>query len=404
MEQVEFLDDLTVRRRVSVDFELPSNEPNRVIANRAMDLVPLALLQKAPLVGFDLRDESGASIPLLTRQQNAFVSWSLLAAVGEVAARLGGFPLPLPAEVLTDLHRITFERPELAAQALRRFVKPGRRATKSLRRALMRDEVFATLADALVANFLLLVLVEHNPSQRRVMKFSYIEPLPWPPLSWSLKEWKRLNWMIRIRLGWEPVPLDFAVPSLNEAGAFHFEVAAPRGLVVQSAEVVEDETGYVVTEVSGPAGPKVHLYVPTEEYWDLSSAWVWLQPNLPGLIRASYLFALGVAMLLLALAVRGPTVPENPASTLLLAVPGFVGLFIARPGEHLLTSRALLGFRGVVAVLGLLPFAGAAGLVLGAKGTSERVMWWVLAGMALGLTSIIRKTRSAAKDVTYGAG
>jgi hypothetical protein len=225
VEQVEFIDDRSVRRRVSVDFELPENEPSRQINWTPMDLVPLALLRKQPLVGFDLHDEAGLSIPLFTRQQNAFVAWSLLAAVGEAAARNGGFPLPLPLDVLSDLRLISSERPTQAARALRTFIKPGRRESKPLRRALMRDEVFSSLAEALTDNFLLLVLVEHGESTRRIFKFSYVEPLPWPPFRLLFRQDPRgLVWLTRLRLGLTPIPLDFEVPSINEAGSFHFEV------------------------------------------------------------------------------------------------------------------------------------------------------------------------------------
>lgn len=73
MESVEFIDDTWLRRRVSVDFELPPFTRNAAYRGQgasAIFLAPLALLAKRVLRHFDVRDETGRPLPMLTRDQN----------------------------------------------------------------------------------------------------------------------------------------------------------------------------------------------------------------------------------------------------------------------------------------------------------------------------------------------
>lgn len=400
VEQVDFVDDRSVRRRVSVDFELPMNLSQTLIGGQPHCLVPLAILRKEPLVGFDLHDEAGGSIPLLTREQNSFASWSLMVAIGEAAARNGGHTLPLPLDVLADLRTLVTEVGDQPLKALRSFTKPGRRETKPLRRALMRDEVFRNYVEALAENFLLFVLVPHELSIRRVIKFSYVEPLPWPHLEFRPWNRRRLAWLLRTRLGLSGVPLDFEVPAINQAGSYHFEIEAPRGLVVESIELADDETGNVIAEDLHPQTSRVHIYAARPESVRHPKVWVWLQPAVSGLIRTSALFVVGVACLLVALASRAEDLRTGTAMTLLLAIPSFLAIFIVRPGEHLLASRVLLGIRSVVVALGTLPLIGAAGLVLGFSESFEIWMWRIVGLLGVGFAWIVAKSYAAAKAIT----
>jgi hypothetical protein len=80
--RVETLTVLTheqVRRHVSVDFTLPMEHRESLrLPGEDEFAVPLAWLRKRPLVHFDLRNEEGHSIPLLTAEQNAAIDRELL--------------------------------------------------------------------------------------------------------------------------------------------------------------------------------------------------------------------------------------------------------------------------------------------------------------------------------------
>jgi hypothetical protein len=69
-------------------------------------------------------------------------------------------------------------------------------------------------------------------------------------------------------------------------------------------------------------------------------------------------------------------------STLLVAIPGLLAVYLARPGEHVLASRLLVGTRIVVAMAGILSFAAAGSLIVLAPGRLQAIVWLAIAGLA----------------------
>ena len=57
------------RRRVSVDFTLTEQQRKGLAVSEGV-IVPISVLTKEPRRNFDLRDEGGAAIPVLGRQEN----------------------------------------------------------------------------------------------------------------------------------------------------------------------------------------------------------------------------------------------------------------------------------------------------------------------------------------------
>lgn len=70
VETVRFLDADTVSRNVSVDFISPQVPTFLARTNEDVTFVPLGTLLKRELVSFDLRDEEGRPMPLLSGRQN----------------------------------------------------------------------------------------------------------------------------------------------------------------------------------------------------------------------------------------------------------------------------------------------------------------------------------------------
>lgn len=88
VETVSFVSPDTNRRRVTIDFSLPdyTDEGFETDGDPTVCLTPLTLLRKRPLTNFDFCDESGASLPLVTKQRNGALSAALLAGLAASSA------------------------------------------------------------------------------------------------------------------------------------------------------------------------------------------------------------------------------------------------------------------------------------------------------------------------------
>jgi hypothetical protein len=138
VESLDFVDERTLRRRVSVDFELP---PQAVCveatASSQCFAIPLGLFRKGVLRRFDALDESDRSLPLLTRSQTAEIGARLLVSVAIVALQDAGYDRELEPEVVADLREvaISFDR-RAGEDLLDRFWEAERR--------LIEAEIFVT--------------------------------------------------------------------------------------------------------------------------------------------------------------------------------------------------------------------------------------------------------------------
>src|SRR5207248_6685635 len=85
VENIDFLDERTVRRRVSVDFAAP---PEAVAFlrddGRRVRILPLALMRRKSLINFDLRDEENRPISLLGLRQNQAITLAVARAWADV--------------------------------------------------------------------------------------------------------------------------------------------------------------------------------------------------------------------------------------------------------------------------------------------------------------------------------
>ena len=326
--------------------------------------VPLGFLLKQPLRNFDLRDEAGASLPLLTKEQNAVSAFTALLTYADALA--GPY---LSAQVVDHLRTIATGDLDAAGDALSSF----RSGVSPLHRDLMGDSVFEQLATTLAHNFILLVPL-HAEEGRRVVKFSYVEPLLWP-------ERDRASFLST--LGWIPTPLEFETPAIGEAKSYHFEFTAPPGLgIVRSRMDVEDD-GQPETVYEDPEPlTETHLYVSDRRPQERGRAHVWLEPFRSGLVRVSTAAVLVNSLILTLAYFRLDEVAKAATASLLVAIPGLISAFISRPGEHAVATQMLFGVRAVVGASGLVVFLAGLSLIGGFATESLRIIWrpLVLAG------------------------
>ncbi|MGH2808575.1 MAG: hypothetical protein ACRDKT_15020 [Actinomycetota bacterium] len=372
VEKVTFVDQHSLKRRVSVDLTLPGSD---VIIIEKLPFVPVAFLDKRVLIDFDARDEAGSSVPVLTKQENSRIAWAALARAAEHS--LPGGLADLDEQTLQDLRMIVGGGPARALQALERI---ERRASVhgEAAVALMKSWAFRSLAYDLATRFLLFLAIDDEPGARRVLKFSYVTPLQEPT---DLRS--RLR-RVASQFGWIPAEFDVAVPAIGEASSYHCEFAPPAELEVVASELMVETVDEIYVNQGDTAGPRAHVYigqeVPTSEGW----LTVWLRAPRTGLLRAAFVVT-GVTLLLIVFFLdekRITQIESNQPVAILLTIPALVSSFIVRPGEHGLATTLLTGIRLAVGLSGLSALAGAAFLVAQVSDGALLNSWRVLAAIA----------------------
>jgi hypothetical protein len=345
-------------------------------------------LGKRPLVNFDLRDEAGASLAVLTKEENGFAAWSALARIGQhEAQRAFGIKKKLPPEILSDLKVVAGGSKARAMEALQRLggdVDPG------LRTELQSSPFFMDFASSLAQAFLLLTPTRDPAGAPRIAKFSYAQPLELPPET----RWQRFAGQVGVRAA----EYGFRIPAIGESESYHFEFACPPGLAIAAAELVVFEDGgsgddeersqeeateeFDVDAYSAQlVGSLAHVYVSGKSAEFVGIARVWLTFPTEGLLRAGLAVgALGAGIFLFFLwGDRIQQIKGNAPAALLLAIPSLVAAFLVRPGEHGMATNLLTGLRAEVAAAGATAYVGAIVVIGGVEGAALINTWRILA-------------------------
>jgi hypothetical protein len=199
VETIGVEDPTTYRRSVSVDFTLPIGTPTPLSSARGIPLypVPLALLRKRRLRRFDLRDEADRTLPLMTARKNGAVAAGVLQAAARIFVEdkvAAVHSQQLPPEVLDDFWVIANAAPSEADEiweSLSVVRNNGDAAAAAWRSSLTVNEPFMALARDLSRNFLVIVPLDVNPGERRVLKFAYDEPQRAPDRVGFIRRWQK---------------------------------------------------------------------------------------------------------------------------------------------------------------------------------------------------------------------
>jgi hypothetical protein len=112
VESIEFVDDRTIRRRVSVDYTVPHAA---VMLRRAdgtvVRVLPLALMRRKSIINFDFRDHDGRPMPLPGLRENQALTLSAVRASAATLLEDRGVSVPdwpaLPGDLGTLLDPAT---------------------------------------------------------------------------------------------------------------------------------------------------------------------------------------------------------------------------------------------------------------------------------------------------------
>ena len=336
--------------------------------------MPLSLLRKGALTAFDLRDEAGASLPLLTRRQGAEIAAALLVQQAELALEelARGPLLPLVEAALHDL----------AGEDVDPAGAPPGAAEVQQWEALLADPWVGPLIADLDAQFILFVPLAAAALRRRVVKFEY------------LRQIERRGGAaagtaeaVLVSLGIRPYRWAAAVTALNDAESYHVEVVAPPELSIRRAALTTVEGDVVAEQVDVPrahlhrAGPGSGTTGTVELEFALRRAVIW--PVLFTALAVAAILAVGVV----AYAGWGLRADRGAAAGIAVALPALFAPFVA-PGGHGVVRRMFVGLRVVALAAGLLSFAAAATLQLSLSGRTTAWIWAVLLALAAFLTAV----------------
>jgi hypothetical protein len=361
VETLTMLSHEQVRRHVSVDFTVPPELREGLRLSHADEFaVPLAFLAKRPLVHFDLRNEEGHAIPLLTAEQNTMIGRELLEQALEGDLDEQGADDPA---IFTDAG-------ELIEAVLGDLDVTGAVERLERRHGLEPLEKFRDTTAILARSFILWAVVR-GVERRRVFKFAYDEPYA-------------------LRPGQAYV---YAAPGCTEAWSYHVEVAVPTDLKARTTRLWDGETGavlvagardadrpalyYSADPANPPARPEVVVDYGAERSRFLAPAAI-VATVISVLIALPWLFADLEAL----------AGSAGPAIGLVLSTSAVFSALVLRTDEHPLLRLMLVRYRLCLVACTLAALFAAASLGFQAENWIIRVTW-ALATVVSVLTAAI---------------
>jgi hypothetical protein len=481
VESITYETATSIRRSVSVDLRLQPElfgAPVVQWGDHEMHYVPVAQLRKRRLVQFDLRDEDARALPLITKRKNATIAAAMLAAMTQtaIAARLSGGPLPiamvdaaaivLPSWLEQDFFRLAFLEPEPSdgkpgsfsvlneykAAAEQPDVEPldqwewnvaGGQITTAIdspvawRAVLGADPGFVDLAFDVARLYLIYAPIRHEPSRRRIVKYSYseylgdgqpttgrgakewagrrkvgrwwnssedwLEGIPrasagedewYPPMSSTDTRPPRFRRRIGEALGWTTRVGKFETPAVRHGASYHLEISTPAGIQIRRAQLVmTDPSGRPARHrsIRGSRNLRaVDLYTSGSKYSG-GNAFLNIRPESSLIIRGAAMSATFVAIGLTLLWALAPEVlaeegkHRDAIAAALVVIPGLLVFISVRDSEHPLTTSMVFGLRVLAFFPGILAFFAAIEVLFSDPGGQFGLALFIVAWMAVAI-------------------
>ncbi|HTB49698.1 MAG TPA: hypothetical protein VK701_01850 [Solirubrobacteraceae bacterium] len=201
VETVTFEDPDTVRRKMSIDFAPPKLPVVCTLEGKPLHFLPLTLLRKRRLTNFDLQDENGRSLPLLTHRASSSLAAAMLGEAAYAFTSDGqsaegsadpGLTRPdsLPIGSLSsELWRMVHLPAAEASDIWRCFAQRDRTEPRLERRwrwALADSWRFLSLANDLTRNFIVFTPMTVENDERRIVKLTHTEHIRLPAAGFPL--------------------------------------------------------------------------------------------------------------------------------------------------------------------------------------------------------------------------
>ncbi len=386
VETIDMLAHEETRRRVSIDLTLTEDEVALLTIPDGV-VVPLAVLTKEKRRNFDLRDESGGSVPVLGRTQNGVLG--LIAAIEAADRALMAQDLASTDRELGEELEAIVTGPSKTATATLGSMLRAAEAGDAARAAVLEDATARRVINVCADNYVLFAVLDPSTALRRVLKYGYGDPFPLGRDDAPLRD--RLDPGLLLRRAWEPDRARVVIdcPMAWRAESFHVEVVIPQELIVTTAVLIDpgrvDESGLPLV-VGDPEFDvnRAALYT-SEPASDLTGWQVYLEiaSERRGRPVLSAMTAAIVAALLWA-GVISRLYARNPgaAISLILALAAiYAGLVAVRP-EPRLVQRIFGVSRRWLAIIALAAIVASASLALELPSARPVCIWTACAVIA----------------------
>lgn len=363
VEQVSYLDHNTVRRRITVDFDVPKFATH---AN-GTSYLPVAQFAKHKLVNFDMRDATGTALTMLTAEQNGLLSTALLMALAKLDGddRIDSIVeryIPVLIHATTDHER---------DNAWNRIFQPN----TSVGDYLLQRPAFVAVATELRTNFILYLPVTLDEAgARKIVKIAFDSPRPAVDRSG-----------LRVRLGWREAEDSFRVPLAGYCSSYHFELEAPSEMEITDGSFAGTRRGETVTDVLSSPSRRAHFNL---SRLDRGGGRVAIRLKArSGVLGGAALLSLmnAAALWFVLLRLHGFSIDNGGASVVpaLIAIPGILIGYITRPSEHAMVTSFLSDLRRVALFSGVTSFIAAFVLVAGFSEAALQQIFLTLAILGL---------------------
>jgi hypothetical protein len=388
VETIDLLSTQFLRRSISVDFTVPESVRDALrIGTTEQWLVPLATLAKRPLRHFDLRDEARKALPVLGRDHNGPLAHGALVGVARRALTNAGLGPPSP-ELQSELEKIATEPYDQAEQVIQSVVSAANGGDVE-RRALLQDDSAVFLISDLAPNYILLAICD-DITTRRVLKFSYEEPLAAAKPS------------VLERLGWRSLLIELDAPGVSRTASYHAEIAIPEELRFDATFLYDRESGEVYAEDGEADRAAIHAaHVPVGAPGVLLFGVRAERTTFPVVGFAVAWITAGLLLIGAFLGDLEPTQAGPPISILLAASAVFAGA-VARAGEHRLVQALFAGPRLLLVISALSALAAASSLAYGASAGTLCVVWKVAAATSVVVAAMLTLTLLIARPIVPG--
>lgn len=376
--------------------------PGAVSAGDRTLIVPIAMLRKDLLAGFDVRNSQGDALSVVSRAEDSFCAWSALMlyaqrvvpSVGLVTAQSIAQHL---YDIVTCFPDVTTAVPVTQPAVWSQPTVPWSQDTQLVWERLAADREFRRLLLEFTYNFALLVRVPATDADRFIVKFAYRE--------WIDASDGTAGELLSLQTTIYPIQ----TPAAGTVTSYHLQLVAPNGLVVtdlmllRTAELAEHGNG--AEQYHRRLGIDLAQIYTSEVAAANYSVAAFLRVPVAGHLRALWITAVVISVTLalgLVLHSRLLALTDADAAVgILLIAPTLVTAYLLRPDEHLLAAQLLRFPRYASGLAGLMSMTCAAIIALG-FGRAVLVAWWagatvIAVGAAAYLSVVVELTR---RDIT----